>query len=227
MYRRFDGPLEGAPMKIAVMVAGLVIVSALAWGRPAASQAKTSEAIPAEAVTLDELRGVVVETSVLRDQVIRRMGKQFKASFHGDLKISITLDDKIEGIWTPTSYSPRGVLKGKRDNISTKLEQARSNVVAGGGNAVWVFNDGKLINLWVYKGSGAAIRREIAFARTHEGFTCTATEGFARENGVGSIEFDSPFDGVRVTVVSEKQVSSTCRVAKQNSDRRRLKGKLP
>ena len=53
----------------------------------------------------------------------------------------------------------------------------------------------------------------IAFARDKEGLTCTVSETFAREDGVGTIYLDSFVDGVSVIVVSYKQLSSRCRVA--------------
>jgi hypothetical protein len=59
-----------------------------------------------------------------------------------------------------------------------------------------------------------AYRGNFALARGADGLTCTVTESFGREGSRGAIVMESAVDGKLFAVISSKQVSSTCRVAK-------------
>jgi hypothetical protein len=64
------------------------------------------------------------------------------------------------------------------------------------------------------RGSGAT-KRDITFTRTAEGLTCTAKDDFVRENGTGRVVLESGIDGAKVTLISWKLISSSCRVTRQ------------
>ena len=194
-------------------IVGLVVVSALAWGQPVASQVPTGQVSVGEPVTSVELDGAVVNARTVYQQVLRRDGQQFPVRLQNDVHLSIT-SNKIEGNIDLISYTPRGVRKGKSPKFSFTLEQSQEvkNKFLGSGNAVLFFADGTLINLRTYK--GGAFKREITFARVGDGFACSIQDTFAREGGIGSIEMRSAVDGAPVTVISSKQTSSSCQVAK-------------
>jgi hypothetical protein len=163
-----------------------------------------------QAVTFAELDGALVETLVVHQQVIRREGREFPVRLESDLTLLIGPGDQIQRTWTPTSHTPRGKIQGKPQTNLIKLERTRELGSLGGGHGVVVFSDGTLTFLRTLK--GGALKRDVAFARGAEALTCTATEAFVRESGVGAIFFDSSIDGVPMIVVSAKQLSSTCRV---------------
>jgi hypothetical protein len=84
----------------------------------------------------------------------------------------------------------------------------------GGGHALWVFENGKLIVLQTFK--AGAFKATIAFSRRAEGFGCTIHSGFARETGVAAFEWNwtSPIVGGDIRMKSIKPVSSSCQVTR-------------
>ncbi len=174
----------------------LLTISAPAWG---------------QAVTFADLDGALIETFVVRQQVIRRDGRDLPIRIETNLQLLIGPGDRIQQTVTPTSHTPRGPKPGETRTSLHTLERPREVRSQGGGNALFVFLEGTLTFLRTYK--GGAFKRMIAFARDKEGLTCTVSETFAREDGVGTIYLDSFVDGVSVIVVSYKQLSSRCRVA--------------
>jgi hypothetical protein len=167
-----------------------------------------------QAVTLIELEGVAVEAKVTMDQKIRRDGREFPVQLHQEQKISFFPDNKIEWTSTPTSHTPRGIRQGPTRTGRMTLGQPGETKQLGGGDYIWIFEDGTLTTLRTYAKQGG-YKRTIAFA--HEGgkITCTAKETFVREEGVGRIVLRSAIDDVPVEVLSAKQVASTCRVIKR------------
>jgi hypothetical protein len=164
-----------------------------------------------QAVTFAELDGSLIEAHIVRQQVIRREAKEFPVRIENNLQLVIGPGDKIQQTVTATSHTPRGTKPGETRTSLHTLERPREVRSLGGGNALYVFLDGTLTFLRTYK--GGAFKRMIAFARDKEELTCTVSETFAREDGVGTIYLDSFVDGVSVIVVSYKQLSSRCRVA--------------
>ena len=135
--------------------------------------------------------------------------------FESNVKIIIGSDDKLDFTWSSVSHTPRGVIQGKTLSGPITLNQAKETRPKnlGGGHAVWFFEDGRLTALRTYKSEGA-FKRDITFTRSTDGFACAANEAFAREDGKGAVVMNSANDDVPVTIVSWKQVSSTCRVSK-------------
>jgi hypothetical protein len=180
------------------LILSLAVLSAPAWG---------------QAVTFADLEGAVVDSTVISRQVIRREGREVTVRLHNRLNLVIGPGNKINATWTTTSHTPRGVRHGKPRTISATLERPREATgILGPGHAVWIFNEGTLTNLRTYK--GGAFRGEITFVRDAKGFTCARTENYARENGRDPIVLNSAIDGVPLTLISNKQISSTCTVTK-------------
>jgi hypothetical protein len=78
---------------------------------------------------------------------------------------------------------------------------------------VVLFEGGGLSFLRTFK--RGALTPTIAFSRRANGLSCTAEETFAREEGVGDLAMNSAIDDTLVTIISYKQISSTCRVVKE------------
>jgi hypothetical protein len=180
------------------------VCSSTVGGQPASSQG---------AVTAVDLRGAVVETTVVHQQVIQRTGAPYANKQKNDTTITIGMDDRIGGWAIATGNNQFGVFKGQRLALSSALHRPFASSNVGGGNGLWIFQGGRLVHFYVYKGGGA-LKREISFSHTGSGLACKAAESFARENGTGPIIWNSSVDGVRTKLVSSKQISSTCRVTK-------------
>ena len=107
-----------------------------------------------------------------------------------------------------------GTRTGKATGGTWTLEQPRTLKNRGGGHGVWIFENGTLTNLRTFK--GGAFKKTIAFARTADGLNCSATEILLREDGVTGVNLTSAFDGRPSQIMNSKQISSTCRVMKQD-----------
>jgi hypothetical protein len=214
-HRRNANTVLGARMRASSLMSALLLLLGPAWSEETATdRAATAPAMTNRTVTFAELEGAAVEVQVVSQQIIRRGEKEYPVRFQNDLKIIIGPGDKIDGSITPTSHGPRGERQGNTRTFSTTLDKVGELVGSGGGVGAWTFaGDGTLIFLRTYK--EGAFRRTIAFSRNAEGFSCTAKESLARENGVGGIALNSAIDNVPVTVVKSEQISSSCRVAKR------------
>ena len=191
------------------MKAILVLASLLLYSlAPTSSYAQTGEG-----VTLSELEGATITAGVVREQLLDRQGQQFSNRFENKLKLVIGPTKKVEGTEEITLRSRFGVHKGKPAPILGTLERPGEISRYGHGHRVWFFSEGRLTHLRTFT-RGGAFRREIAFTRSSGGLTCTITEDFAREGGVGEIVTDSAVDGVPLKIISYKQLSSNCRVEK-------------
>jgi len=173
-----------------------------------------SVAAVGQPVTLVELEGAVVETTVTMAQQIRREGREFPVQLHQQQKITFFSDSKIEWTSTPTSHTPRGIRQGPTRTGRMTLGQPGETKQLGGGDFIWIFEDGTLTTLRTYTKQGG-YKRTIAFAREGGAINCTAKEAFVREEGVGRIVLRSAIDDAPVEVLSAKQVASTCRVTKR------------
>jgi hypothetical protein len=200
-------------MKRLLTALGLVAVSSTTM-----AQTEVGKEVPAQsgagAVTFADLDGAVVEASVVLHHVIRRQGEQFPTRAVNGTRIAI-VGERLYVTQTHVSHHPGGVSKGKPMTYSTVLEQPGVTRTMGGGHGLWIFKDGILTTLRIYD-QGGAFKRDIAFTRAGKGFACKVTEGYAREGGTGSVTFNSPINGKRVTVVSARQTSSSCKVTKRN-----------
>ena len=214
-HRKNASTVLGARMRASSLMSALLLLLGPAWSEETATdQAATAPTTTDQAVTFSELEGAVVDVQVISQRFVRREEREFPVRFQNDLKIIIGPGDKIDGTITPTSHGPRGERQGKTLTFSNTLDKVGELVGSGGGIGAWSFaGDGTLIFLRTYK--EGAFRRTIAFTRSAEGFSCSANETLARENGVGGLALNSAIDDVPVTVVRYEQISSSCRVAKR------------
>jgi hypothetical protein len=195
--------------RLGLLLALMAAVPAQTWGQTAATIAQ-----PNDPVKFDELVGSVIEARVVRDQIIRREGRTIPIRFQNDVKLVIGPEDRIQQTITPTSDTPRGRRVGRTRIGLFTLEKPHSVSGLGGGDGVYIFEDAVLTFLRTFK--EGAFKRTIAFNRSSGSLSCTANEAYAREEGVGDLTLNSAIDDTPVIVVSSKQISSTCRVMKQN-----------
>jgi hypothetical protein len=165
-----------------------------------------------QAVTFADLEGLVIEAEIVREQVNRRDGRTFPVRVQQTWTVAIGGEGTIKSTVQAEARGPRRTRETEPLSASHKLDQPREVMSQGGGEAVWTFADGVLTYIRTYP-SGAR-RLGFSFARGPDGLTCTASFAFARENGTGAIRLDSRFSGRDTTIVSAKQLSSKCRVAR-------------
>jgi hypothetical protein len=184
-------------MKLWSVVVGASAVAAPAWGQP---------------VTFADLQGATIEASVVHHQVRRRDGQVVSGETRQTWRTVIGPGDTIHSTSSNTAYGPRGSRSSAPRSGSFTLGKPRPVSDLGGGHAVWAFTNGTLNYLRTYRAAGG-YKRTFSFTRSGAGLTCTIRTAFAREDGVGNIDFESPMGG-RVEILSSKQVSSSCRVSK-------------
>jgi hypothetical protein len=178
--------------------------------RPLLLLAAISSPASGQAVTLADLEGALVEVRFLRQQTISREGRELSNQFQNDLKIEIGPADTIRQTNSPTAYTTRGTRTGKTTSGSWTLERPQETPTRGGGHGIWIFADGTLTFLRTFQ--GGALKRVFAFTRGAGGLTCTATQTFAREQGVRGIVLDSGIDNVPTVILSTKPISAMCRI---------------
>ena len=161
---------------IAWLIFGLTMLSTSSWGQP---------------VTFAELDGTVIDATVVRQQWTRREGRENSSVLQIVIKLVIGPGNEITVMTTPTSRVSGETRQGPTRTTSTMLEQVTKR---DRGHTVWTFADGTLTFLRANTIAGA-FRRDFVFARSDEGFKCTARDTIVREKGVGNITTYSVIDG--------------------------------
>jgi hypothetical protein len=159
-----------------------------------------------------DLEGLEVAARIVHDQTVRREGRQGTARLERDLKVVIGSGESLHVTLKTVVQSPLGRRQGAPLSGPFTLNEATERSSFGGGRGIWSYADGALTFVRTFK--GGAFRSTIAFVRSGEGFSCTITEGFARERGTGPISLNSPIDGTPITILSTKQTSSQCTAKK-------------
>ena len=162
---------------------------------------------------MSDLEGLVIEADIHREQEVRRQGGTRSVRIHQNWKLSVDADKTLEFTLNTTSRGPGGGTRTAEPNFgSFKLDESRKVTSRGGGEAVWKFADGTLT--FIRTLPSGAFRVNYAFTRGPSGLTCTVTDAYARENGIGEIRMTSAFGG-EVTIISTKQLPSTCKVTRK------------
>ena len=165
----------------------------------------------AEAVTLADLAGSVVEADIHRRQTMQRQGPPFTIQTHQNWKFDINADNTIDLVVNTTVRGPRGTQKAPPDAGRFTLEQARVVRNRGGGQGIWNFSDEALHFTRTFP--SGAYRAHFTFTRSEGGITCKVTEAFAREDGNKPITLDSALGDGPVTMIESQQEPSDCRVS--------------
>ena len=165
----------------------------------------------AQGVTFADLEGAVVEARVVNDQLIRRDGHEFTVQFTQVSRMVFKPGGLIEWSVAPTSLTPKGLKPGARRQGTSPLGKPGQTESLGGGEGIWLFEEGVLTNLRTYSKSGG-YKRTFAFVRKGEEMNCTAREVFMREEGAGPITLRSAIDNTPMQVLSFKPVTSSCKV---------------
>src|SRR5262249_19632454 len=173
----------------------------------------SSHAARCQEIKFADLEGTTVATEITFDQMIRRDAMKFATKLTQVWKISPGENKAVDFTMDSTARGAFGTRKAKQLVGSFELDESRSVANRGGGDVLWTFADGTLT--FVRTLPSGAYRMHIAFAHGPDGPTCTVTGAFARENGTGPIQLISPFNGDRITILSAKQVASSCKVGRK------------
>jgi hypothetical protein len=184
------------------------ILVASACGQESAKDV-TAPMLASRAVTLTDLEGAKIHAKLVTEMLALREGRQGPAIQEIDWQIYMEPEGRISFSFRPTTRTARGTRAAPIRATTVKLGEPWST---DNGEAVWQFKDGELDFVRSYK--GGAVRTIISLKRDGQNLTCTASSAYAREQGKRGMVLNSPIDGVPVTILSWKLVSSTCNVTR-------------
>ena len=194
--------------RICSSILTMAVFAGSAFGQAGEQADVTAPTKSSQTVTLTEIAGAKIHTKLVTEMMVRRQGRQFPASQEVERQIYMELDGRITSSSRVTAHSPRGTRTTPVRATTVKLDEPW---FTENGEAVWQFKDGDLTFVRSYE--GGALRTIISFKRDGQNLTCGVGTVYARERGKNSIVLNSPIDGVPVTILSSKQVSSACNVA--------------
>ena len=190
-------------------VLGIAVLIASASSDGGAQEGATDPKSSPQAVTLKDLESVRIHAKLVTEMLTQREGRQGPATQETDWQIYMEPEGRISFSFRPTTRTARGTRAAPIRATTVKLGEPWST---DNGEAVWQFKDGELDFVRSYK--GGAVRTIISLKRDGQNLTCTASSTYAREQGKRGMVLNSPIDGVPVTILSWKPVSSTCNVTR-------------
>jgi hypothetical protein len=160
------------------------------------------------------LEGRGIEFSSVYEQQLVRNGKTWSSQLHTVGRVVIGPGRTITTRFQNTAIFPNGCKRvGPVRGGTSTIGTPRKNRL---GEMVWVFSDGTLSRLLVFDHGGAGGHKlTVAFERKPDGLSCTYSMPWVREAGVSEVRADSVVDGMPVTILGFKQLSSNCDVAKR------------
>jgi hypothetical protein len=141
----------------------------------------------AAGVTLADLDGAIIETSVVYDRTGRRGDVIVSGTLRDDREITIGPGESLQHVHTMTMSGPGGP-SVRQESGSYRINKPRQTQSLGGGEGVWVFESVWVFEfengtLTLYRSRGYKTKTEIVFTRGTTGIACKMRASFARENG--------------------------------------------
>jgi hypothetical protein len=162
---------------------------------------------PANAVTLEDLKGISVQTRANYNMRIRRAQGEFSPQATHVMKFKIDGEGNVAGQTTRTVTTPRGP-QSRSHTIKARIGKPGQSPV--GGEALWLIDGDKLVLLRTFDAGG--FKAEIEFKGSGNAMTCSYRAPFVREDGK-NIRREAVVGG-QVTILSATQTSSDCKVAR-------------
>jgi hypothetical protein len=187
-------------VKLSFPVFGVVTLSPWAW---------------AQAVSLADLEGAVIDVSAVHQEKIVRNGQLRSPELHTTGHLTIGAGGAITVQFQSTAVGPWGARAGAtRSNTQVIGKPGRDNQ---GNDVVWIFANGTLTRLRVHHAGGEGGQKmTFVFRRGPDGLRCSFSMPFARETGgAGEIRKDAAVDGAPIQILEFRPVSSSCSVAKR------------
>lgn len=163
---------------------------------------------PASAITLEELKGLSIQTRATYNMRIRRAEGEFSPQATHVMKFKIDNEGRVVGETVRTIHTPRG-LRSRSNKMNAPI--GTPGEPAAGGEGLWLIDGDKLVLLRTFEAGG--FKAEIEFKGSGAGMTCTYRAPFVREEGKAGIRRDGVIGG-QVTILSATQTSSECRVTR-------------
>ncbi|MFZ5689892.1 MAG: hypothetical protein ACOY5F_01420 [Pseudomonadota bacterium] len=163
---------------------------------------------PAAAVTLDDLKGLSVQTRATYNMRIRREQGEFSPQATHVMKFRISDEGRIVGETVRTTTTPRGP-RSRSHKMNARIGKPGDS--PAGGEGLWLIDGDKLVLLRTFDTGG--FKAEIEFKGTGAAMTCTYRAPFVREEGKAGIRRQSVVGGP-VTILSATQTSSDCKVSR-------------
>jgi hypothetical protein len=187
-------------VKLSPFLFGTVTLSPSAW---------------AQAVSLTDLEGAVIDISAVHQEKIVRNGQLRSPELHTTGHLTIAAGGAVTAQFQSTAVGPRGTRVGATRSGTHVIGQPGKD--SQGNDTVWVFSNGTLTRLKVHHAGGEGGQKvTIAFRRGPDGLHCSFSMPFARETGgAGEIRKDAAVDGAPIQILEFRPVSSSCSVAKR------------
>jgi hypothetical protein len=166
----------------------------------------------AQAVTWSDLQGMTIEADVHREQTIRHNDRTVSERIHQRWKVSTDSDRSLHVTFGVTVRTPKGTKNAPPNSSKFTLDEVRAVWFLGEGEALWTFGDETLT--FTRSLPSGAFRAYFAFARAPSALTCAVTVAFGRQDGKGEIKFQSQFGVGEITILSARQLPSTCKVSR-------------
>ena len=163
--------------------------------------------LPARAITLQDLKGVSVETQLVYDATVRRAEGDFKSQMTVVLKFQVDEEGRMRGEVTRTVKTPFGP-RSKSNPMFARIGIAGEP--QGGGHGVWLLDGDKLILLRTLEQGG--FKLEIEFKGSGKSMTCTARAPLVREEGAAEIKSQQSVVGGPVTFLNAQERSTKCKI---------------
>ena len=163
---------------------------------------------PADALTLDDLRGISIQTRATYNMRIRREQGEFSPQATHVMKLKISDEGRIVGETVRTTTTPRGP-RSRTHKMNARIGKPGDS--PAGGQGLWLIDGDKLVLLRTFDTGG--FKAEIEFKRTGAAMTCIYRAPFVREEGKAGIRRESVIGGP-VTILSATQTSSDCKVSR-------------
>lgn len=195
------------------LLAPMAILVGSAWGQGGDRADVAPPSPSSQTVTLADIEGTKIHTKLVNEMLVQRQGWQGPITQDSDWQIEVRPEQTINFEFRLTAHMPRGTREAPVRGMTVKLDEPWST---DNGEAVWQFRDGELTFMRSYH--GGAVRTIISLKQNGQNLTCATTAVFARERGKSGLVLNSGFDGVPVTILSWKPVSSTCDVIGKKPD---------
>jgi hypothetical protein len=163
---------------------------------------------PADAITLDELKGLNIQARVNYNMRIRRAEGEFSTQATHVMKFKIDDDGVIVGQINRTVTTPRGP---RSQTFPMKARIGKPGEPPMGGHGIWLIDGDKLVVLRTFEAGG--FKGEIEFKGAGNDMTCSYRAPFVREEGKNT-RMQQGVVGGPVTILSATQTSSDCKVAR-------------
>jgi hypothetical protein len=164
---------------------------------------------PADAITLDDLKGLSIQARANYSMRIRREQSDFNTQMTMVMKFRIDDEGRIIGENTRTVTTPRGP---RSKALPMRARIGMPGEPAAGGHGIWIIDGDKLVVLRTFETGG--FKGEIEFKGSGTEMTCAYRAPFVREEGKGNIRSETSVVGGPVTILSATQTSSDCKVSR-------------